>query len=181
MTTEANFPCSSSVLSLLSMAAFHSIICGRFWVITKGFTHPYIFCALTCVTVALMEIAGDDDVYFLLDRQRGLRQESMEELRHIIFEQFGADKRVKGIEFMDRESTVCLDPADYLAYIVRERHIDTSSFRAQAGGSIIGQCGHGGWIPEHYLRYLVDVHTKNRSIEEIAANLAILPYFRGPQ
>jgi hypothetical protein len=36
MTTEANFPCGSSALSLLSMAAFHLIIYGRFWVITEA-------------------------------------------------------------------------------------------------------------------------------------------------
>jgi hypothetical protein len=35
MTTEANFPCGSSALSLLSMAAFHLIIYGRFRVITE--------------------------------------------------------------------------------------------------------------------------------------------------
>ena len=37
MTTEAKFPPGgSSALSLLSMAAFHLIIYGRFWVITEG-------------------------------------------------------------------------------------------------------------------------------------------------
>jgi len=37
MTTEGNFPPrGSSALSLLSMAAFHLIIYGRFWVITEG-------------------------------------------------------------------------------------------------------------------------------------------------
>ena len=36
MTTEANFPSGGSALSLLSMAAFHLIIYGRFWVITEG-------------------------------------------------------------------------------------------------------------------------------------------------
>jgi hypothetical protein len=36
MSTEANFPLRSSALSLLSMAAFHLIIYGRFWVITEG-------------------------------------------------------------------------------------------------------------------------------------------------
>ena len=37
MTTEANYPRSGSVLSHLSMAGFHLIIYGRFWVITEGF------------------------------------------------------------------------------------------------------------------------------------------------
>lgn len=36
MTTEANFPGGSSVLSPPSMAAFHLIIYGRFWVITEA-------------------------------------------------------------------------------------------------------------------------------------------------
>jgi hypothetical protein len=35
MTTEANFPLQYSALSLLSMAVFHLIIYGRFWVITE--------------------------------------------------------------------------------------------------------------------------------------------------
>jgi hypothetical protein len=40
MTTEAKFPRGRSVLSLLSMAAFHLIIYGRFWVITKEVIAP---------------------------------------------------------------------------------------------------------------------------------------------
>jgi hypothetical protein len=41
MTTEANFPPAAALsLSLLSMAAFHSIIYGRFWVITKDSRQP---------------------------------------------------------------------------------------------------------------------------------------------
>jgi hypothetical protein len=35
MTTEANFLCGSSALSLLTMAAFHLIIYGRLWMITE--------------------------------------------------------------------------------------------------------------------------------------------------
>lgn len=36
MTTEAKYPRGSSALSLLSMAAFHLIIYGRFCVITEA-------------------------------------------------------------------------------------------------------------------------------------------------
>lgn len=102
----------------------------------------------------------------------------MEELRAIVFEWFGADKRVKGIDFMRYEDTVCLDPADYLAYIVRERALDTNSFKSLAGKSIIGPGGNGGWIPAPYLDLLVSAG--KRSMQELIEGMMKNPYFRGP-
>src|ERR1700722_18638792 len=58
MTTEANFPCSRSVLSLLSMAAFHSIIYGRFWVITKEVKNVSVLVAIGVAQSGYREILG---------------------------------------------------------------------------------------------------------------------------
>ena len=157
---------------------YNSVVRGK---IPGKFTHPYILCALACVSVVLTELAGSDDVYFLLDQQRGLRRESMEELRKIVFGWFGADKRVRGIDFMRRQDTVCLDPADYLAYIVRERSFDMNSLKSRAGESIIGPGGNGGWIPAEHLEQLVAVHGDSRSIQEVVREMMTNPYFRGPR
>jgi hypothetical protein len=141
------------------------------------FSHPYVFCALCAIEVVLHEIAEDDEVLFLFDRQEGLRRETMEELRAIVFDWLGADKRVKGIDFMCYEDTVCLDPADYLAYIIRERSLDMNSFKSRAGESIIGAGGNGGWIPEPYLNLLASA--KSRPTRDLIEDMMKNPYFRG--
>ena len=141
------------------------------------FFQPYILSALCAVEIVLREIAEDDEVLFLFDRQEGRRRETMEELRKIVFDWFGADKRVKGIDFMRFEDTVCLDPADYLAYIVRERSLDMNSFKSRAGESIIGAGGNGGWIHGPYLTLLASA--KSRPTRDLIKDMMKNPYFRG--
>jgi len=150
-------------------------------VVDNKFVHPYIICALIAIDVVLYEIAQDDEVMFYFDRQEGLRRELMDELRNIMFDYLRMDKRVKGIEFIDRESTVCLDPADYLAYIARERNLDFDSFRSRAGESIIGSGGNGGWIPAPYLKLIADEQVNRRPIMDHIKELMQNPYWGGPE
>lgn len=142
------------------------------------FSHPYVLCALCAIEIVLHEVAEGDDVLFIFDRQEGLRRETMEELQTIVFDWLGADRRVRGIEFMRHEDTVCLDPADYLAYIVRERSLDQNSFKSRSGESIIGSGGNGGWIPAPYLEILASA--KHRPTKDLVQDMMQNPYFRGP-
>jgi predicted transport protein len=47
------------------------------------------------------------------------------------------DPRLKDIQFMDRKVTVCLDPADYLAFALRENIVDSDGKKAQASLPIL--------------------------------------------
>jgi len=102
------------------------------------FTSPYQLCATTCITTVLSDIAApDDEVLFIFDRQEGKRAEEMNKLREWVYRWAKLDKRVKDINFVPRESTVCLDPADYLAFQLRHHNIDPKSEKAKAGMSIL--------------------------------------------
>jgi hypothetical protein len=166
------------VVSAIKWSDFNAIARGK---VDSQFANPYIMCAYCAISVVLLEVAADDEVYFLFDRQEGTRKETMDRMRDIIFEWIGVDRRVRGIDFMSRENTVCLDPADYLAYIVRERSLDMSSFKSQAGASIIGPGGNGGWISAQQLQILTDSWINGkRTIREMINELSTNPYFRGP-
>lgn len=141
--------------------------------------HPYITCAQSCIAATLLEVIKDDEIYFVFDRQEGLRKELMDELRDIVFGFIGADRRVKGMDFIDHSETVCLDPADYFAYITRELAVDESSFAARAGVSIIGDRIHGGRIGPHQMDLIVNSWSA-KTAEEVYVDLQKSPFFRGP-
>jgi hypothetical protein len=142
------------------------------------FVKPYVLCSLCAIDIVLTELAEGDDVLFVFDRQEGKRRIAMDELRTSVFENFGADRRVRDVTFLKREDTVCLDPADYLAYIIREVNLDPYSFKSQAGSSILGKGGNGGWIPPHHLETLANISQEGfgDAVREIMES----PYFRGP-
>jgi hypothetical protein len=166
------------VVGAIKWSDFNAIVKGK---VTSRFANAYQMCAYCAISVVLVEVAADDQVYFLFDRQEGIRKQDMERMRDIIYEWAGVDRRVKGIDFIDRESTVCLDPADYLAYIVRERAIAPNSFKAQAGASIIGPGGNGGWMSAQQLQEMVDDWAdEKKTIHQRLAELSKHPYFRGP-
>jgi hypothetical protein len=167
------------VVAGLKWSDFNAIVKDK---VNSRFANAYQMCAYCAISIVLIEVAADDDVYFVFDRQEGTRKEDMERMREIVYEFIGVDRRVKGIEFMRSEDTVCLDPADYLAYIVRERSIDPNSFKSKAGVSIIGPGGHGGWMGTEQLEELVnDWVDKKRTIAETLSELSSHPYFRGPE
>jgi hypothetical protein len=149
--------------------------------ISRRFTDPYVICATCCINVALAEFAKKDDMYFLFDRQKGLRKEAMEAIRNFSFEYCGIDSRFKGADFMNRVGTVCLDPADYLAYILRERESAPNSFKSLAGASIIGNKGHGGRIQLDQLMAMAQWWKNPPTVAEALIDLSKNPYFRGPK
>jgi len=150
--------------------------------ISKRFTSPYVVCATCWIAVALGEVAERDDLYFLFDRQEGLRREAIEAIRNFSFEYCGIDSRFKGAEFMNKADTVCLDPADYLAYIVRERGIDMQSFKSKAGASIMGTGkGYGGRMHRDDVMALAQWWQNPPTVLENLIDLSKNPYFRGPK
>jgi hypothetical protein len=158
---------------------FISVVKGK---VSQKFINPYMLCAVCCMSVVFAEMAGTDDVYFLFDRQEGLRKEAMEAIRTFSFEVAGVDSRFKGADFIRGTNTVCLDPADYLAYIVREHGIDSESFKFKSGISILGTKGvYGGKMARDDLAAMVEWWQQDHTPKEILANLSKNPFFRGPR
>jgi hypothetical protein len=132
---------------------FNFIVKGR---IREKFTNPYMMCAYCAMSAVLFEVIGSDDIYFPFDRQEGLRRETMHIFRDFVFDRVGVDRRIHGLDFIERESTVCLDPADYLAFMLRERAIDEHSEKSKMGESILQRKPHGGGISAQQLQSIVD-------------------------
>src|SRR5580704_3157557 len=163
----------------LPWSDYNSVVKGK---VDPTFTNPYIACAMAAISVTLREIAGTDEVFFLFDRQEGLRRETMEMLRDVVFKYLGMDSRVKGIDFIPRRSTVCLDPADYLAFTVRERGIDEKSIKATSGDSIIGtKGGYGGVVSPEQLAWMLEEWQRDGLSADILAEMVKNPFFRGPK
>jgi hypothetical protein len=158
---------------------FTSVAEGK---VSKKFVNPYVICAVCCMQGVLGEVAGKDDVHFIFDRQEGLRKEAIQAIRDFSFDYCGVDTRFKGADFIKRADTVCLDPADYLAYIIRERGVDPESFKSKAGSSILGTTGgHGGRMARDQLVSMVEWWQQGHTPSEILANLSRNPFFRGPR
>ena len=167
------------IAAAIKWADFNAIVRGK---VKSTFANPYQMCAYCAISVVLCELAGDDDCYFVFDRQEGKRKDDMMRMRDIVYEWCGADRRVKDITFLPRQATVCLDPADYLAYAIRERHLDKDSFKAKACAPIIGRGGNGGWFGTPQLKGMVeDWLDGKRTIQQKLAKMSSRPYFRGPR
>jgi hypothetical protein len=111
------------------------ILAGK---VESEFTTPYQLCATGCISTVLSEVAGPkDEVLFLFDWQEGKRADDFKRLKALVYDWAKFDKRVKDIDFRRRESTVCLDPADYLAFALLYRDIDPESDRAKASAPIL--------------------------------------------
>jgi hypothetical protein len=96
---------------------FNEVVKGK---VRSRFANAYQMCSFCAISVVLIEVADNDEVYFIFDRREGTRKMDMERIRDIVHEWLGADRRVKGIDFISRKTTVCLDPADYLASLALE-------------------------------------------------------------
>ncbi len=150
------------------------------------FMEPYVLCANISIITSLLEFLPDDDsIYFIFDRQEGLRRETMEKVRDVNYEWLGIDKRVSGIDFISRETTVCLDPADYLAFMSHEQALEPESQKSKLGKSIFdGRPSVGGKFALPQLRWFANEGVRKSKdkfpVEEIR-NLMKLPYFRGPK
>ncbi len=167
------------VAAAIKWSDYNAIVKGK---VKSSFANPYQMCAFCAISVVLVELARDDDVYFVFDRQEGKRKTDMHRMRDIVYEWCGADRRVKGIDFLPRCATVCLDPADYLAYAIRERHLNKNSFKAKACAPIIGPGGNGGWFGAPQLEGMVDDWLdEKRTLAQRLAEFSSRPYFRGPR
>jgi hypothetical protein len=125
--------------------------------VSSEFTSPYQLCATTCISTVLSEIAGpDDEVLFIFDRQEGKRAEQMNKLRDWVYRWAKLDKRIRDINFVPRESTVCLDPTDYLAFQLHHHNLDPESKKAKAGMPILAaKHMYGGEYSREYLALTV--------------------------
>ena len=155
--------------------------------IREKFANPYMLCAQSCMSTVLSNLVGADEVLFIFDRQH-VHKAAMNSLRDVVFQLVGVDSRVKDVHFIPSKTTVCIDPADYLAYMVREHAMDADSARFKMGKSILGtKGGHGGIFNRQQLEEMAASFLKDGmgigdstryspdSFREIVKN----PYWRG--
>jgi hypothetical protein len=130
--------------------------------VRERFTNPYMTCAQICMATVLHEIAGpQDEIAFIFDRQEGRRAKAIEALRRVAFQLAKMEPRVKDIDFRPMWSTVCLDPADYLVFALREDWLDKTSKKALATSPILAKPIRGGILTraqvqkmaEHYIAH----------------------------
>lgn len=157
--------------------------------VREKFTTPYITCAQSCMAIALGELAGPDEVQFVFERQR-VNQSAMENLRSVVFGLVGVDSRVRDIIFRPAREMPCLEPADYLAFQLREWKLDPHSVKATMGMSILGANPHGGIYTREQIKQktdeliafgLVPGGPPSKPTRELFRQLMNNPYFRGPQ
>ena len=121
-----------------------------------GRTNPYMHAAGICIASALAYIPRSEEIAIVFSAQ-DLYQSQMEAVDRVLFRGLKRDSRLKSVTFSSPESTVCFDPADYLAFEVREFNKSSDSEKARAGISILGngKAVGGIYTPER-LREIVD-------------------------
>jgi hypothetical protein len=177
-------------MAAIRWSDYDSIVKGK---INEEFVTPYMLCAHLCMIESLFNIVGSDDVCFLFDRQESVRKETMNKLRDVMYGRIGVDRRVHKIDFIDRHTTICLDPADCLAFTLYHEGIKSNSDKATFGASICGPKGSkgisGGKVHPSQLRWMVrDAQAKGmfpggkqKFPVEAIRELMNHPYWRGPK
>jgi hypothetical protein len=134
---------------------FEELMKGK---INETYANPYITCAIASISTVMEEVAGPtDEVMFIFDRQEGRRAHAMERLYKIVFKLSKLDRRVVDIVFRSRHSTVCLDPADFLAFEAREYAVNKESKKAKAALPIVlAEKGYGGILERDQVKYIAD-------------------------
>lgn len=177
------------VMAAIRWSDYNSIVKGK---VSEQFVTPYVLCAHLCIVVALFEIVGSDDVYVLFDHQEGYTERNNGQVTgHYVRKNWC--RPVQKIDFIDRRTTVCLDPADCLAFTLHHQGINSDCDKATFGASICGPKGprgiHGGKIHPTQLRWMVsDAQSKGmvpggkqQFPSEAIKELIKHPYFRGPK
>jgi hypothetical protein len=113
--------------------------------VRRRFTSPYMMAAQTCIATALSQVRADEQIAIVFDRQ-DVHEDAIKAMVRIVFKTVRRDTRVTGITFSESHRTVCLDPADYLAFEVREYKAAPNSLKAQSGISILGNGKALGYI-----------------------------------
>jgi hypothetical protein len=96
-----------------------------------------------------------------------------------------------GLDFVSRESTVCIDPADYLAFMLREQALNKNSAKVKLGESLLSMPILGGPIRPEQLEWMAsnliaDGFTPDKSLppfpeKALRELMAMNPYWRGPK
>ena len=120
------------VIGGLWMSDYRAIVEGK---LRKKFTTPFMWSAQLCIAVTMNHISKDDEILFVFDRNEG-SESAFEILRNHVFAT--NEPRIKDIVLMSQKQTVCLDPADFLAFQVREFKTFGNSYKAKLGMSILG-------------------------------------------
>lgn len=149
--------------------------------VRERFTNPYMTCAQICMATVLHEIAGpQEEIAFIFDRQEGRRAKTVEMLEKTAFRLAKMEPRVKDIAFRPMWSTVCLDPADYLVFALREDWLDKTSKKTLATAPILAKPIRGGILTrdqvkkmaEHYIAHGMVPGTKSfKMSDQLAAAL----------
>jgi hypothetical protein len=160
--------------------------------VREKFTTPYMNCAQLCMAITLNEVAGSDDVLFVFERQR-VNRSAMENMKSFVFDLVGVDSRVKDLLFSTAKDTVCLDPADYLAYQLHEWKLDPNSQKSKMGMSILQGKPRGGILTREQIKQKTDTLLRaglgiegsqsdpkyKGSVSEAVKALMKNPYWRG--
>jgi len=122
---------------------YEEVVKGR---VGEPFTTPYLTAAQVCMVETLAGASASDRVQFVFDRQH-IYENIVQKLFEVVFKLSKDDPRVlESPYFMAHERTVCLDPADYLAFQVREYNTYKDSKKAAWGMSILGNGEADGYI-----------------------------------
>ena len=121
---------------------YKGILKGR---IPKRFTDPYMLAVQACLFQTMGYLDRTDQIAFCLSRQ-DVHERVIAELDNYVFKQQRVDSRVKDIHFLSPHATVCFEPADYLAFEVREYKSHEDSEKARIGFSILGDGKAVGYI-----------------------------------
>ena len=131
------------VIGGLWMSDYEDLAKGR---ISEKVANPYMIAAQICIVEVLRIIGQNERISFVFDRQRTY-ENVMQSLFKLIFETSNTDDRVVVPPiFKDKSQTVCLDPADFLAFQVREYKTNPDSPKARAGMPILGDGTVAGYI-----------------------------------
>lgn len=105
------------------------------------FSSPYVLSAMTCMSNALRALPKSQELLVVFDRQH-VYQSTIDSIYDVVFDNLKFDRRVKPPQFSNKKHTVCLDPADFLAFAVYETASNRTSPKARAARSILanGEC-----------------------------------------
>jgi hypothetical protein len=134
-----------------------------------------MWAAQICIASAMQYISKNDEVLFVFDKNEG-SEKALTTLKKVVFEVGAPDHRVKDIMLMPQKKTVCLDPADFLAFQVREYKTFGDSTKAKLAMPILGDGSTIGYIYDSdQLRKSVDFLIASGVVDGKMPNIPTLP------
>ena len=135
--------------------------------VKETFTSAYMLAAQLCMKAALQTLPASETLAYVFAQQK-VYKNAAQRLHDVVFRVGKFDSRVLGVDFIVPASTVCLDPADFLAFQLREYNSDPSSLKAKLGMPIFGKSGGKGFGVGH-------IHTK-KELSDLVATLVRLGF-----